>query len=687
MVSEGEVARFYATIGADTSGLTRGVAQARAQMAGLGASATQSVAGVGSAFRSLGGLALLGGGALAVGTISRALSDGVRAVMSYETAFVGVRKTVDASEAQFDKLDATIRRMASTSLPLGRDELARIATIGGQMNVPIEQMENFINTVAKFSLASGGVLDADAAAAGLGKLLPLMNLPLQYAENVASAVAQVADTIVGDEAIVLDIATRSAGTQRLAGFTPAQTLALAGAGSQLGNPEAVGGALTNAPTQISKIVSEGGDNLAALALISGVTSEQFKKQWETDAFGAFQLFTQGIGRLGEGVFPALEEMGLGGLRVGQVLIGLAGNWAAVEASLAAASGQLAEPTRIQEEFAKQAETSAAQLALFKGQLTETSDLIAGPLVQAMTDAMPVVAGFMALLTGATISPEKGGVGGFIKDVIGNIPLIEGTLKVWDTANDKAGSALKGVTGIDLTEGAGPMSITDMLRRKANIENTTRRLEGFDWDSDEAAGFGDFGVSGGNGIPTEGSQVKQSPSDASRAVIDQINSIFAKAPSTGGAAAKISEEQKLTNQIEEKHTQELVEAYIKGGDKRVAVVRSEQQRLNAEWGGVAQALHDKLGIAVPEEFRLMWEAAQKETEKGKQGTLSGLLGFLAARDTEHGANPLSNKFKMGDGATYVVQGDVNVGLRPDIPGGVDVNAAITVADRVDYTQVR
>ena len=89
-----------------------------------------------------------------------------------------------------------------------------------------------------------------------------------------------------------------------------------------------------------------------------------------------------------------------------------------------------------------------------------------------------------------------------------------------------------------------------------------------------------------------------------------------------AAEKLAEalRDRLTAAMEdiaEKQTVDVVQAFIRGGDDAVAAVRAEQSALNEAWEQVSADLRDKLGIAVPEEFRLMWEQILEDTKDANQ----------------------------------------------------------------------
>lgn len=152
------------------------------------------------------------------------------------------------------------------------------------------------------------------------------------------------------------------------------------------------------------------------------------------------------------------------------------------------------------------------------------------------------------------------------------------------------------------------------------------------------------------------------------------------PVADKAAGAVDKLKSALESISQNHTQQIVEAYAKGGMTAVQTVQRQHARLDTEWNKAARDLHDRLGIQVPEEFRLAWEGIKTEMEKGKQSTISGMLGFLLARgtgtgrvDMQAGMNEQTGlptaSFSAG-GGNRVSVGNIYVGVRPDVPGGVD-----------------
>lgn len=70
-------------------------------------------------------------------------------------------------------------------------------------------------------------------------------------------------------------------------------------------------------------------------------------------------------------------------------------------------------------------------------------------------------------------------------------------------------------------------------------------------------------------------------------------------------------------VVDKHTNEIVEAYMRGGDSAVAAVRGWHATLDEQWTSLGARLKQQFGIEVPDEFRSMWEQLQEEAEKGRQ----------------------------------------------------------------------
>ena len=69
----------------------------------------------------------------AAGTLALGVASG-KAAMDYETAFTGVRKTVDGTEEQLAAVDKGLKELSKTT-PVSAAELANLAAVGGQLGI------------------------------------------------------------------------------------------------------------------------------------------------------------------------------------------------------------------------------------------------------------------------------------------------------------------------------------------------------------------------------------------------------------------------------------------------------------------------------------------------------------------------------------------------------------------------
>ena len=110
-------------------------------------------------------------------------------------------------------------------------------------------------------------------------------------------------------------------------MTEPQILALAAAMSSVGiEAEAGGTAMTQTLNAIEKAVANGEDALQGFADVAGMSADEFAQTWSTDALDALTAFIRGLGTLderGESAVLVLEDLGLKGIRQGNMLKSLA----------------------------------------------------------------------------------------------------------------------------------------------------------------------------------------------------------------------------------------------------------------------------------------------------------------------------------------------------------------------------
>lgn len=273
-----------------------------------------------------------------------ALGVGVAAVaISFQRSFADVERTsgvtgnaVGHLRDQFDELYRTI--------PVGFDDLTKIGTLGGQLNINAQQLASFTEQVAKFSATSGVGVEESATAFGrLDQLLP--DVQGNY-EGLGDAILKVGVNSVATEAQIIAISSQLAGVANTAGLTSQEVIALSGTLASLGTaPELSRGAITRLFANIEVAISGGGEKLAAFAQVSGRTASEFARDWGNDSFAVIQDLFEGIGASGSDMGTVLRELGITASRDVPVFQKLAQNTDLLADSLSYATNAAGEVDR------------------------------------------------------------------------------------------------------------------------------------------------------------------------------------------------------------------------------------------------------------------------------------------------------------------------------------------------------
>ena len=373
----------------------------------------------------------------------------LKAAIDYESAFAGVKKTVDGTPQQFEKLSASIRNMAK-EMPASATEIAAVAEAAGQLGVPIGSIEGFTKTMINLGVSTN--LSAEEAATSIAKIGNIMQVS---GDDLDSWSAKFGATVVGlgnnfatTESDIVNMANRLAASGKIAGLTTPEILGLSTAMSSVGiEAEAGGTAMTQTLTAISKAVSEGGNDLRLYAETAGTTADQFAEKWRTKPAEALQDFIRGLGKAkeeGKDTNKILDELGLTGIRQSNMLksLGLAAETMGKAVGLA--NSEWEKGTALTDEANKRYETMQSKLQMLKNQLTDVAIEFGGPLLDALKDGLEAAKPWISTLADlakqfSSMSREQqqniikwglalAAIGPFFKILGGGISTIGGLIK-------------------------------------------------------------------------------------------------------------------------------------------------------------------------------------------------------------------------------------------------------------------
>src|SRR5690606_14129554 len=153
------------------------------------------------------------------------------------------------------------------------DELAQVATLGNQLGIASEDIEDFTRVVTQFATITG--VSAEQAALAFGQIANLANVDPSNFEALGSSIALVGVNSAATEAQIISVTKEIAKSATDAGFTTDQVVGLAGAISSLGiAPERARGSLDTYFGTLNRAVANGGEELAMFAQIVGVTADE-----------------------------------------------------------------------------------------------------------------------------------------------------------------------------------------------------------------------------------------------------------------------------------------------------------------------------------------------------------------------------------------------------------------------------
>lgn len=292
-----------------------------------------------------------------------------KSAIDMESAFAGVRKTVDATEEEFAQLRQGFIDM-SKEIPIAAEELMGIGEAAGQLGIKKEAILGFTDTMAKLGVATN--LSGEQAAMSLARLANIMQMPQDQFDRLGATIVDLGNNLATTEAEIVEMGLRLAGAGNIVGMTEAQVLALGGALSSVGiAAEAGGTAFSRVMLEMNNQVASDGANLQTFAMVAGMSAQEFAEQWRTNAAGALVAFIEGLGKIkdsGQNVVPVLDQLGLREIRVRDALLRAAGAGDLFAESLEIGSKAWEENNALNKEAEERFKTTASQLQLLKNNL-------------------------------------------------------------------------------------------------------------------------------------------------------------------------------------------------------------------------------------------------------------------------------------------------------------------------------
>lgn len=359
-----------------------------------------------------------------------------KSAIDFESAFAGVKKTVDATDEQFAALEKGIRDM-SKQLPSSASEIAGVAEAAGQLGIETDNILSFSKTM--IDLGESTNLGSEEAATQLARFANITRMSQKDFDKLGSSIVDLGNNFATTEAEIVSLGLRLAGTGALVGLTETDIMGLATAMSSVGiSAEAGGSAMSKVMQKINTAVADGAEASADFAAVAGMSADNFAKAWKEKPIDALTEFVRGLGNVkdeGGNVTGVLEELGIKGLRETDVLQRLAGNADLLSDAVKTSGNAWEENAALTNEANQRYATLESKLQMAKNTLNDVAVTIGEKLMPFVEKAIVKIQEFAewfstlddkTIETGIKIAAFVAAAGPLLM-VIGKVVSVGGTL--------------------------------------------------------------------------------------------------------------------------------------------------------------------------------------------------------------------------------------------------------------------
>lgn len=335
----------------------------------------------------------------AIGTVATAITvaggAAIKTGIDFESAFAGVKKTVDAPKEVIDKLRESIINM-SKEMPQSAAELAGIAEAAGQLGIETQNIEGFTKTMAQLGDATN--MASTDAADSLARFANITGMSQTNFDRLGSVIVDLGNNMATTESEITAMGMRLAGAGHQVGMSEAQIMSFAAALSSVGiEAEAGGSAFSTVMSKMQLAVEQGGESLNDFANVAGMSADEFKAAFQKDAAGAIISFIKGLSNCesqGKSAIGVLDDMGITEIRQRDALLRAAGASDVFSKALEIGTQAWDENTALANEASQRYETLESKLSMMKNSASalgiQFKDSIDGQLrnaVQVGTDSI------------------------------------------------------------------------------------------------------------------------------------------------------------------------------------------------------------------------------------------------------------------------------------------------------------
>ncbi len=429
---------------------------------GLGKVATQ-LEGVGSTLNTVGQSMSAMGDKMTMGLTVPIVAAGVATVgaaTTIDSALTEVRKTVDGTEQEYQKLhDAAIEYSKDNAVTA--EQVLNVQALGAQLGYAKDELEMIGRVGSGMDIATD--MNAEQATTEMAQFANITKMAHSESENYASTIIDLGNNMATTESKTSSMAQRIAAAGTQVGMSQADILGVAAALSSVGmEAEAGGTAISTIVSKIDKDIATGSEDIATWAAAAGMSADQFASAWRTSPVDALAAVLSGMESATQGggnMTVMLEELGVSSIRQTDAMKRLANDSSILTGAVDRANKAWQDNTALSEEVANKNDSLSAKFQMLQNRVTAILEKIGKPLADALLTILDAAQPLFDAVEGVAngfASLDKGTQKAIVQFVAlaaaaGPVQSVLG--RVVDGAGNLAGAFSTGIKGIELFSGA------------------------------------------------------------------------------------------------------------------------------------------------------------------------------------------------------------------------------------------
>lgn len=311
----------------------------------------------------------------------------VNAQVKWESAFAGVKKTVDGTTEQLAELEQGIKDMSLT-LPSSAEDIAAVAESAGQLGIQTDNILGFTKTIIDLGNATN--LVGEEGASQLAKFANITQMSQKDFDKLGSTIVALGNDMATTEADIVSMAMRLAGAGKQVGMTESDIMSLSAALSSVGiEADAGGSAFSKVMLEMQMAIQGGSESVGDFAKVAGLSTQEFADKFKNDATGALITFIEGLGKL-DNKAVVLDELGFSEIRVRDALLRASSAGDLFNKSIQIGSEAWKENTALTNEASQRYSTTESQIKILKNEIVDMAREIGVELLPIVKDGLIVV---------------------------------------------------------------------------------------------------------------------------------------------------------------------------------------------------------------------------------------------------------------------------------------------------------